>query len=222
MAHACDGYSENGFFMLGIIHRDARNDTIIEKWMDDVKPGVVTLELSSYGLAFRQERGSEYAARIDDIFLKLCSEGYPCRRDDLRYFYSYVGVPREYVVARDYCLENRADLHLVDAGLFSYMKLRKIDELISEENIRKNLVEDTCGMSAAENVLARLYFGSGVSAFRYTDEMAFRDRFMSRRIARLMKRSRGKRFLHIAGWRHLKDPLGLYAPLSPVKIFPYD
>lgn len=208
--------------MLGIIHRDARNDAVIEKWMDDVKPGVVTLELSPYGLAFRQERGREYAARIDDILLKLRSEGYPCRRDDLRYFYSYVCVPREYTAARDYCLENKADLHLVDAGLFSYMKLRKIDELISEENIRKNLIGDTGGVSAAEGVLARLYFESGVSVFRYTDEMAFRDRFMSRRIAGLMERSRGKRFLHITGWRHLEDPMGLYAHLSPVKIYPYD
>lgn len=222
MARIEDGFSDNRFFMLGIIHGDARNDTVVKKWMDDVRPDVITLELSPYGLAFRQEKGRAYMKRIDAICRKLQSEGYSCTSDDLRSFYSYVSVPREFEIARDYCAVNGSDLYLVDMGLFSYMKLKKIDELISEENIRKNLIEDSGGRPNGQKVLAGLYFRSGVSAFQYTDEMALRDRFMSRRITVLMRRFIGKRILHITGWQHLKDPLDLYAPLSPVKIYPYD
>jgi len=222
MARVYDESPQSTFFMLGIIHRDARNDTVIEEWIKGLKPAVVTLELSSYGLVFRQEKGREYHRRIDDICRVLRSEGCPCPPDDLSYFYSYVNVPREFEIASAYCRENKAHLYLVDVGLFSYAKLRKIDELICEENIRKSLLEDKKGQGAAEKVLAGLFFGSGVTAFQYTNEMAFRDRFMCGRIGTLMKHSSGERLLHITGWQHLKDPLGIYSRLGPVKIYPYD
>ena len=149
-------------------------------------------------------------------------EGHACLPGDLDDFYSYVEVPREFEIASDYCARSDACVYPVDMDLFSYMKLREIDELISAENIGKSLSQKTQNRASLEKVLAGLYFGSSVTAFSYTDEMALRDRFMCRGIGLLMKRFSDKRFLHIAGWQHLKDPLDLYAQFHPVKIYPYD
>lgn len=222
MAHAVDQFFPGKFFMLGIIHRDRRNDRLLEEWIGKLKPEVITLELSPYGLAFRRSLGGVYRRKIDDICDGLRLEGHTCVSSELEDLYSYVEIPREYEIAGDYCRRTNACLYPVDMDLFSFMKLREIDELISRENIRKNLSEKERSGGSTEEVLAGLYFRSGVTAFSYSEEMVLRDRFMCHGIGLLMKRLCDKRFLHIAGWQHLKDPLNLYAQFQPVKIFPYD
>lgn len=207
--------------MLGIIHRDRRNDEVLGKWIDSLMPEVITLELSPYGLAFRRANAGAYRKRIEDAVWALRSEGHPCLPGDVDDLYAYVDIPREFAVAEEYCGRSGAHLHPVDMDLFSWMKLREIDELTSRENIEKLLDGKNPG-GGTEKVLANLYFRSGVTAFSYTDEMVMRDRFMCNGIGLLAKRFSGARFLHIAGWRHLTDPLGLYARFHPMKIFPYD
>lgn len=222
MDQVTDESSLETFYMLGIIHRDSRNETVIGKWMDRIRPDVITMELSSYGLAFRRDKGAEYSRKIDDILSTLRSEGYPCLPGDTCDLYSYVNIPREYKIADDYSRRNGCSLYMVDMDLFSSVKLQRIEDLISEENIRKMLSEEAGNRGSRERVFAGLYFGSGVTAFSYTDEMMLRDSFICRRIDILMKHFGDKRFLHVAGWRHLKDPLGLYSRFQPVKIYPYD
>lgn len=222
MARAHDEVPGGSFFMLGIIHRDKRNEELLGKWIEALVPGVVTLELSPYGLAFRREMGEVYRKKIDDALYALRSEGYACQPGDFEDLYAYVDIPREFAIADNYCRCNDACLYPVDMDLFSYTRLRAMDELTSRENIEKRVSGKAPERGGMEAVLADLYFRSGVTAFSYTDEMALRDRFMCRGIGLLMKRFRGRRFLHIAGWQHLKDPLALYAKFHPVKIFPYD
>lgn len=222
MARPDNEVSPCAFYMLGIIHRDRRNDELLGKWIDALTPEVITLELSPYGLAFRQAMGKAYRRRIDDIVRSLEGEGHPCLSGEVEDLYAYVDVPREFTIADEYCRRSGARLYPVDMDLFSWMKLREIDELINRTNVEKSVAFRAREGRGAENVLASLYFRSGVSAFSYTDEMALRDGFMCRGIGALTKRFSGKRFLHIGGWRHLTDPLGFYARFQPVKIFPYD
>jgi hypothetical protein len=206
MARPDDEVFPVSFHMLGIIHRDGRNDELLGKWIDALTPGVITLELSPYGLAFRQAMGKVHRERIDDIVCSLRSEGrhfLPGNLDDL---YAYVDVPHEFTIADEYCRRSGARLYPVDMDFFSWTKLRRIDELISRENVEKNLTFGVSDGRGRENVLASLYFRSGVTAFSYTGEMALRDGYMCRGIGVLAKRFSGKRFLHIAGWRHLADP----------------
>jgi hypothetical protein len=222
MARPDDEVPPLSFHMLGIIHRDRRNVELLEKWIDALTPGVITLELSPYGLAFRQAMGEVYRKRIDDIVRSLRSEGCLFPPGDLDDLYSYVDVPAEFAIADEYCRRSGARLYPVDMDFFSRMRLQGIDELISRENMEKSAAFRAPEGRGTESVLASLYFRSGVTAFSYTDEMALRDGYMCRGIEVLARRFSGKSFLHIAGWRHLMDPLGLYARFHPVKIFPYD
>ncbi len=43
----------------------------------------------------------------------------------------------EFMIADDYCRRNNIDVYPVDMDLFSFLKLRKIDELIDRQNIVK-------------------------------------------------------------------------------------
>jgi hypothetical protein len=208
--------------MLGIIHRDRRNDEFLGRWIDALTPDVITLELSPYGLAFRQAMGEVYRERIDDIVHSCGAKDTPVRRTMWTIFTPTWIVPREFTIADEYCRQSGAYLYPVDMDLFFWMKLRGIEELINRANVEKSVTLRAPEGRGTENVLAGLYFRSGVTAFPYTDEMALRDGYMCRGIGVLAKRFSGRRFLHIAGWRHLADPLGLYARFHPVKIFLYD
>lgn len=222
MAESWDDYSPDRLFMLGIIHRDKSNDAIILTWVERIKPDVITIEISPYGLAFRQILGPVYREKIDTICRQLQSEQGDDVCEDLKDLYAFIEVPPEYTVCHDYCVRNRASLFPVDMDHFSFIRLRNIDELIDIENIRKISAHRPRNNVSSEHVIAGLFFKSGITAFTYDAQMEIRDRYMSRKIALLKRHFGDRRFLHIAGWKHLKDPLNIYDPFRPVKIFAYD
>ncbi|MHB8109403.1 MAG: hypothetical protein ACYDHW_05130, partial [Syntrophorhabdaceae bacterium] len=222
MAHICGNLSSGDFYMVGIIHRDPCNTDILSAWVERLKPDVITVEISPYGLAFRQRLGLAYHEKLDAISDRLHAEISKFTSRDIEDLYSFMRIPAEYAVSQDYCSRNDALLFPVDMDYFSMMRLSRIDELIDPGNIRHNFENDERRDASSERVYAGLFFKSGITAFTYDTEMEIRDRFMSRKIAVLRKHLRDRRFVHIAGWQHLKDPLDIYQQFRPVKIFPYD
>ncbi len=105
---------------------------------------------------------------------------------------------------------------------FSYVKLRSIEDLLSKENIEKMLLLTEMPNGNQEMTAARLFFEKGISITQYDREMYIRDRYMSSKVQDLMKYSNDKKFLHVCGWQHLQDPLKLYTPLNPIKVFSHD
>lgn len=208
--------------MLGIIHRDVRNPESLRKWLEKLRPDVITCEISRYSLDFRRATEEMYRKRLDDICASLSPQWSGPADPRLEDLYSFIGIPAEFIMADEYCRRNNSDLYPVDMDLFSFLKLRKIDELIDSQNIQKSLTDSHAGSGTAEQVLADLYFYKGVTAFSYDEEMAMRDSFMCHKIGILRRRYQSQRFVHIAGWQHLEDPLSLYEPFQPVKIFLYD
>ena len=57
MAHMVSSTQEKTFHILGIIHRDRSNGRIIGDWLNMIRPQLITLEFSRYGLMFRKEKG---------------------------------------------------------------------------------------------------------------------------------------------------------------------
>lgn len=204
--------------MLGIIHRDERNPDILRAWLEKLRPDVITVEISRYAIDFRRLAGNMYREKLHDV----CGNSDPaqCGRG-IADIASFIDMPKELTIADEYCRRNNIQAYPVDMDLFSLLKLNKIDELTDRKNIMDAQADDVA-RGTSEKILADLYFHKGVAAFRYDEEMAIRDNFMCHRIGILRKRYRGGRFLHIAGWQHLRDPLSLYDTFQPVKIFPYD
>ncbi len=210
------------FHILGVIHRDNNNKRIIGEWLSKIRPQAVTLEFSQYGLTFRKERGPQYRKKVESVLIQMRRDGEACNEEALSFLNAYIDIPSEYEAASLYCDENGASLHLVDMDLFSYAKLKKTDEMFNKKNIRSIArTKDICSTNN-ERILARLFFSSGIQTIPYTEEMRVRDRYMSRRISRVLQDHKGGRVAHITGWQHLKDPYHFFTPFHPVKVFPYD
>jgi hypothetical protein len=208
--------------MLGVVHRDQDGPRALREWMERIEPDVVTLEFSNYGLEFRMRRTKEYRERIDETLRKLQFRERGLDPGLVRGLYSYIDLPYEFETASDYSANCSVPFYLIDMDLFSYLKLRDIDELVSECNIEKLIGESGGTGSVCEEAAARLFFDKGVMLTPYTDEMYIRDRYMSNRIMTLTRYYRGKRILHICGWRHLQDPYNIYGPLGPGKVYSHD
>jgi hypothetical protein len=212
----------NEFVMLGVIHRDANLEPLLLRWLKAVRPDVVTLEISRYGLAFRQSRGEDLKLRVHDAVDELLTEG--CRIDSqtLDALLAYIALPSEFTVASGFAEERGIPLHLIDMDSPSRSYLGRMEELLAKDNLAKLLCGPGIENGRCERAVARLFLEKGVSLFSYTEEMRARDSHMRDRIRSLMESHGTARFLHICGWQHLSDPLGLYTPLNPRKVFIYD
>jgi hypothetical protein len=218
-----DRYSQ--FIMLGLIHGDTEGMGILARSLERLRPDVITLEFSRYGLHFRQVNGDHLKKRLRDTvrLMGLDVGDHQCP-PPLRSLFSYLSLPYEFTVASDYSRRTGISLHLVDADLFSWLRLRDIDKVVGRDNLEilMGSPEDSTPETAREKVLAELFFERGIKTSLYTDEMHIRDSLMKDRISLLVRHHGPGRFLHLCGWRHLCDPHDVFGPLKPIKVFMYD
>jgi hypothetical protein len=208
--------------MLGVIHRDEDGPALLKDWLDRIKPDVVTIELSHYGLRFRRELGEEYKKRVGEIVTQLNENGQKYNEEALASLFAYVNTPYEFDVVSAYAAEQGIPFSLIDMDFFSYVKLRAIEDLFSEENIEKVLTRTEGPNGNQEKAAARLYFEKGIKIVPYDREMYVRDRYMIAKIKDLMKNNPNRRLLHVCGWHHLEDPSSLYKQFNPIKVFSHD
>ena len=213
---------EHKFIMLGVIHRDEDGPALLKDWLARIKPDVVTIELSHYGIRFRRELGEEYKRRVGEIVTHLNENGEKYNEEALASLFAYVNTPYEFDVVSAYAAEQGIPFSLIDMDFFSYVKLRAIEDLFSEENIEKVLTQTEGPNGNQEKAAARLYFEKGIKIVPYDREMYVRDRYMTARINDLMKNNPNRRLLHVCGWQHLEDPSNLYGIFQPTKVFSHD
>jgi len=213
---------ERKFFMLGVIHRDEDGPALLKDWLARIKPDVVTIELSHYGIRFRRELGEEYKRRVGEIVTQLNENGQKYNEEALASLFAYVNIPYEFDVVSAYAAEQGIPFYLIDMDFFSYVKLRAIEDLLSAENIEKTLASAEGPNGNQEKAAARLYFEKGIKIVPYDREMYVRDRYMTAKINDLMKNNPNKRLLHVCGWQHLEDPSNLYGIFKPTKVFSHD
>ncbi len=209
--------------MLGIIHRDRDAEGLLRQRLASLKPDVITLEFSRYGLEYRKENRAALHERLNRTVDGLRAEGIDIDERALGSVLSYIDVPSEYAVAAEHSAAAAIPLHLLDVDRFSKVKLQAIDELLARDNLSKLLSEPHLASGGhREATIARLFFEKGVKAFAYTREMRVRDRHMGAQLARLLARRAASHIVHICGWQHLCDPDRFYEPLHPAKAFIYD
>ncbi|MCX7965162.1 MAG: hypothetical protein N2596_00855 [Syntrophorhabdaceae bacterium] len=213
----------NYFLIIGTIHRDESFFENLFNFIENLRPQVLTLELSYYGLSFREKKGDHYIKMLNDNLKKLGKDTENIKNEYIEDIKNYLNIPYEYRVASTYIKEYGGALYLVDMDIFSYFNLKDIDNLISEENLKNLLtLEQLPKNKMSEVILARLYFEKGIKTFQYTEEMRVRDEYMCHKIMLLMKSHQNESFLHICGWQHLPDPYKIYEKLKPEKVFIYD
>ena len=109
---------EHKFIMLGVIHRDEDGPALLKDWLARIKPDVVTIELSHYGIRFRRELGEEYKRRVGEIVTQLNENGEKYNEEALASLFAYVNIPYEFDVVSAYAAETRNPLLLNRYGFF--------------------------------------------------------------------------------------------------------
>ena len=109
---------EHKFFMLGVIHRDENGPALLKDWLARIKPDVVTLELSHYGIRFRRELGEQYKRRVGEIVTQLNENGQKYNEEALASLFAYVNTPYEFDVVSAYAAEQRNSLLFNRYGFF--------------------------------------------------------------------------------------------------------
>ena len=197
---------------------------MLSRWLDYLKPEVITLEFSQYGMMFRRMHRAKLRAKLDLLVEKMGLDQGEIKKGALEVLYDYIDLPYEYTEALGYAERFKIPFHLLDLDLFSYLNLQRIDELLDEKNVRCWLSEHEEAEQEAgkQRALARLFFDKGLRTFSHTDEMIVRDRHLKERLAFLISRCQEKRVLHVCGWQHLSDPYNIFDALNPRKVFAYD
>lgn len=207
------------FYMLGLIHRAKEGPSLLKDWLSRLRPELVTVEVSNYGLTFRKTYGEQYKRMILEAAERLKLRGLEIDERAKRQLLSFFDIPYEFAVPEEYAKTNGAYLFPVDMGLFSYLYLRRVERCIRTSELESLLKEGTVMEDEREKTRARLCFERGIRTFEYTAEMAHRDRFMARRIRSLVRLLGPETAVHICGWQHLLDPLGVFDDLNPRKVF---
>jgi hypothetical protein len=138
-------WAQTRLVMLGTIHRDREGADHLSRWLDNLRPEVITLEFSPYGMMFRRTHRETLRAKVDALVAEMERRGEPVSGSALEALYDYIEFPYEYTITSQYAEEVGIPFHLLDPGVFSYVKLQEMDELLDPENIssekRKALIK---------------------------------------------------------------------------------
>jgi hypothetical protein len=218
--------STGSLVLIGTVHNDPLGYDKLKLLLAAVQPGIITLELSSYGRGFRTKHARKLSRRILTHVqaLQIPASSLVSSSPDERQalpsaivqLLAAVTLPFEYCAARDYASTWRIPFYCIDLSHISLKRLRMLkDEAFTRRNIEglfslpdKNLKNSVnlCYKRAAvawEQNGRQSLLPSSVDPAE-----SERDVHMSRRLQKLCKRFPQKTIVHIAGWEHCADTSG--------------
>ncbi|MFB0506222.1 MAG: hypothetical protein ACETWT_05795 [Thermodesulfobacteriota bacterium] len=216
--------------LVGTIHRDPNGLSRLTETLERESPDIITLEMSEYGVGFRERTGPHLKGKLFEILRglhqksvqkekrKLGRPKNPSEIGAIRAILHTLDLPFEFKAVKAYCERARISFRCIDLSKYSRDKLKRLQkEMIIEENVRKILAfapMDPHEELRKQRTLARRLISRDadhlfIEAFlngKMGDGIANRDRYMSVRIKDILK-SQGKT-LHVGGWEHLLDDPG--------------
>ncbi len=224
------GRSMVSLTLVGTIHRDPNGLPRLMETLERESPDIITLEMSEYGVTFRERIGSHLKGKLFEILRGLHEESTrkekgkfdrpknPFEIGAIRAILQTLEFPFEFRAVKAYCERARISFRCIDVSKYSRDKLKGLgDEMITEDNVRKILAFapfDPTEELHKQRTLARKLISQDadhlfIEAFlngKMGDGMVPRDRYMSLRIREILN-NQGKT-LHVGGWEHLLDDPG--------------
>jgi hypothetical protein len=220
--------------LLGTVHRDPQGLTKLVKDLRRLKPHVITVEFSSYGLIYRRRKKKILTEKLlqglqeirETEILRIPQLKDLLRSTGIGGIASLLDLPFEYKGARFYGQRHGLPLHCLDSSSYSRQLLNHVDELISPDNLKK--VIDCESTSLVETVKreykhAEYLLHKGTLSPRlqlmHTDEdWKKRELIMADRLRKIVAIHQGRHIIHIGGWQHLVTKQGtLYNLLEELK-----
>jgi hypothetical protein len=212
------------------IHRDPDGLPRLMEILERESPDIITLEMSEYGVGFRERVGSRLKEKLFGI-LRALHKGSTQRPrgeldkppdssaiDAIRAILMTLELPFEFRAVKTYCERNGTPFRCIDLSKYSRDKLEKLQkEMITEDNVGKILTQaptDPHEELRKQRILAQRLTSPNadhlfIRAFlngEIGDDIVHRDHYMSLRIKEIL-RNYGKA-LHVGGWEHLLDAPG--------------
>jgi len=231
--------------LIGTVHRDTQGLQRLSALLERLQPDLLTLEMSSYALQYRQARGPSQLLRLERILERLATETGRSLQElqccqavaDIR---NLLALPYEYRATRDYAARCDCRLALIDMTEVSTLKLKRVESgLITYRNLKilTGLPEAAAAQrqesyATAQALLSNTPVAAVRSAFlqhrRGLEGIGPRDQLMAEQIRRLLQADTCRHLVHVGGWVHLlEDPQGetLFSRLaecSPTRRLPIE
>ena len=216
--------------LVGTIHRDPNGLPRLMETLEREAPHIISLEMSEYGVAFRERAAPRLKERLLEILQGLHGKwGHKHDRksnrpqnllkiEAIRAILLTLELPFEFRAVRAYCERKQISFRCIDLSKYSQAKLKMLqEEMITEDNVRRILASapmDPHGEFRKHQLIARRLSSRNADQFligaylsgKVGDGMAHRDRYMSLRIKEILRNY--KKTLHVGGWEHLLDDAG--------------
>jgi hypothetical protein len=222
--------SSSILIMVGVIHRDPEGYKRLYSLLSDIRPQVITVEISPLAVTFRKKQGPRLLAELHENLRRAARElAYPLedvlKNSHIAEIREQIKLPFEYQAALDYSGPLRIPVLPVDISRYSRVKLAHFQSLICLSNLKSLL---KLGPSSFQEKVKNEY-SRAAAAFRRAGEdllvgcpsetpreWEIREGCMARRIGRAVRfvdRGGGGTVLHVGGWMHLLEGR-LYCLLS--------
>ncbi len=207
--------------LVGTVHRCPAGEDRLRAHLESWQPDELTLEMSSWALAFRQDHGPVLLQRLESLLDQLAAAGSGPRErlgnhPAIAGIRTLLALPFEYRALKAFAEATGRPLALIDLPEISARKLRLVEEeLITLENLQVLVRQPDQHLSSTEGyAMARaLLFGSPpmpvvrdfLERRRGEEGVGRRDVVMAAAIRSRLERQPGTRLVHVGGWVHLVD-----------------
>ena len=208
--------------LIGTIHGDPQGQARAGKLLLHLRPDMVTVEISPFSLNYRLKHSGSWQRRLAAALAELPAGAE--RHLAIQRLAAQVALPFEVRAAGDYSRRVNVPWRPLDLGFLSRRHLpRYAIELLTPANLWALLATadgELKDFVAGEFHQARQALAGAPQRriFPGLPETVRRERFLARRLRRLV--SRHRRVVHLGGWEHLvvwEDSPGLWPDLADLK-----
>jgi hypothetical protein len=212
--------SENlsNIILVGTVHRDPEGYARSLALLESLKPDLVLVELSPYGLAFRKSNKRLYRRILRRNLIRAAARRAMTLMEALQHpeiiaIGRQIDLPFEYRAVAAYSRDSTADYRLVDLSHYSRQWISSWPDLISTENLTSLLSIEplvptisTLYESAARRISAQTVsslFEGKLADVAGVQAWAEREYYLARSVLSAMNRLRPSKAVYLGGWNHL-------------------
>jgi hypothetical protein len=201
----------NSIIFLGTSHLDPDGFRNLYAALERHRPDLILLEVSRLSVLLRKTLGALYLKILRRNLAELRLDINP----EIRQVIAYLGVPFEYAAARDYAAGCACRFKLIDVSLFTLARFAGAHALMGRENLRALSAATADRFERERQIAMRIFREGDISALRFSLSrrskdllLPVRERILSRRVNRHLRRGGGARIAYVGGWEHLVDGPG--------------
>ena len=206
--------------LIGTVHRDPDGAAKLRKLLAEERPVALAVEVSPYGLFYRQKNCRPLLRRLMRRVRRLARDLKVSWRDwgQIEAMRIQLQMPFEYRMAQRYCRDTGATISCIDSSLWSKSWINDHwQQLLSSENLKgllehspANLAEEVDREYKTAALLVNSPERSLASAYARiwstNHNWQKREMGLAKMVEKTYARVQGGRVAYVGGWQHLLGP----------------